>query len=43
MGGVTEAKLEEMRLEKEHLTAQLESALQSVDSLRAELQVGGWV
>ena len=39
MGGVTEAKLEEMRLEKEHLSAQLESALQGGESLRAELQV----
>ena len=39
MGVVSEAKLEELRLEKEHLQAQLDSALQAVNSLKAELQV----
>lgn len=39
MGVVSEAQLEEVRLEKEHLQAQLDSALHSVDSLRTELQV----
>ncbi len=41
MGVVSEARLEEMRLEKEHVQAQLESALQSLEGLRAEAQVCG--
>ena len=39
MGVVSETRLEEMRLEKEHVQAQLESALQSLEGSRAEAQV----
>ncbi len=39
MGVVSETRLEEMRLEKEHVQAQLESTLQSLEGSRAEAQV----
>ncbi len=38
--GAREAKLEELRLEKEHLQAQLQTAQQHIQNLQAEIQVG---
>ena len=39
MSAVSEAQLEEMRLEKEHVQAQLHSAQQQIDSSRTTMQV----
>ena len=38
-GVAKEAKLEEVRLEKEHLLAQLNSAQQQIENLKADIQV----
>ena len=36
-----EARLEEVRLEKEHLQAQLNSALQQLEGVKSDMQVCG--
>ena len=38
-GGAQEARLEELRLEREHVQAQLSAAAQQVTSLKTQLQV----
>lgn len=39
MSALSEAQLEEMRLEKEHIQAQLHSAQQQIESSRTAMQV----
>ena len=39
MSAVSEAQLEEMRLEKEHVQAQLHTAQQQMESCRTTMQV----
>lgn len=39
VGVASEAKLEEMRLEKEHSQAQLQTALQQIENLKTGIQV----